>query len=283
MTGRENIRCSLQDRTGQDRTGRRIIGIAVIVLVCLFLVGGFCGYKLFKHEKEQNQKIRDLGIQVSLLKAKMNPAQVSWLDDGFNYLAIGNSITAHPLASYWWNKSVGMAASTEDKDYVHLIAASLPEHSKVHAYGSAVWEAQAHDRAETLSLLDGYLSDKLNLVTIQLSENATDISTFETDYVELIEYVKKGAPNAQIIVIDDFWDAGEKARMKKAAAEKTGVDFVSLEEIKGKPEYRAGLGTVVYDKEGHEHVIEHDGVAKHPGDKGMAYIAEAVKAAIRKE
>lgn len=90
------------------------------------------------------------------------------------------------------------------------------------------------------------------------------------------------APNAQIIVIDDFWDGGEKSKMKQLAAEKENVDFVSLKDIKGKVEYQVGLGTVVYDKDGNEHVIEHEGVAKHPGDKGMEYIAEAVEKVVEK-
>ena len=70
--------------------------------------------------------------------------------------------------------------------------------------------------------------------------------------------------------------------MKKVASERENVDFVSLEEIKGKPKYQAGIGTVVYDKDGNEHTIEHDGVASHPGDKGMSYIAEVVENVIKK-
>ena len=271
-----------QDRTRQDRTGHklRLLITSLLVVVVILVVGGFCGYKFIKHEKNQNQKISDLRSQVSLLQARMDTADVSWLDDGYNYFAIGNSITSHPLSSYWWNEDIGMAATTADKDYVHLISTVLPAPSKFCAYNFSVWEVQSHDRAETIDLLDGYLSDKLDQVTIQLSENASDISTFEEDYVELIEYVKNGAPNAQIIVIDDFWDSGEKSKMKMSAAEKENVDFVSLEDIKGKDEYQAGLGTVVYDKDGNEHVIEHEGVAAHPGDKGMAYIAEVVEKVI---
>lgn len=36
------------------------------------------------------------------------------------------------------------------------------------------------------------------------------------------------------------------------------------------------MGTVVFDKDGNEHIIEHDGVAKHPGDKGMDAIASRI-------
>ena len=71
-----------------------------------------------------------------------------------------------------------------------------------------------HDRGETLSLLDGLLSEELDLVTIQLSENASDLSTFESDFEELIRYVQKGAPVAQILVIGDFWDKEQKDEMK---------------------------------------------------------------------
>ena len=48
-------------------------------------------------------------------------------DDGvYNILAIGNSITLHPVCSYWWG-SWGMAASSIDKDYVHQVQAGLSQ------------------------------------------------------------------------------------------------------------------------------------------------------------
>ena len=57
---------------------------------------------------------------------------------------------------------------------------------------------------------------------------------------------------------------------------------MSLEDIKGDKAYQAGLGTVVLDKDGNEHIIEHEGVAVNPGDKGMKYIAESVEKVIEK-
>ena len=138
------------------------------------------------------------------------------------------------------------------------------------------WEVQNNDRIEGLSLLDAYLDDRLNLVTIQLGENASELSTFESDFVELIEYVKERCPIAQIVVVGDFWEYGGRDAMKKRAAETCGVSYVDLSEIKSNAAWYAGLGTVVYGDDGVEHVIEHDGVAAHPGDEAMKYIAEKI-------
>ena len=79
--------------------------------------------------------------------------------------------------------------------------------------------------------MDGLISEELDLVTIQLSENASDLSTFESDFEELIRYVQKCAPDAEVLVIGDFWDKELKDEMKQKASEETGVEFISLDEI----------------------------------------------------
>lgn len=220
---------------------------------------------------------------ISILSLKVNSRNIAveW-GKGFNYLAIGNSITKHGINEYWWNE-VGMAASSKGNDYFHLVANWLNakfganSENKVTnvAYNGAYWEVQANDRSEILEYWDGYLSEKLNLVTIQLSENVSDLTTFETDFREMVKYVSTKCPKAQIIVIDDFWD-DKKSELKKKAISGLKVDFVDLSEIRGKKEYQAGMGTTVYDADGGEHTIEHKGVAAHPGDKGMKYYAEKI-------
>lgn len=161
------------------------------------------GYKVIKHEKLQQERIANLEDKISIMQAENDKEVVEWNPNGYNYLAIGNSITKHPINEYWWNEC-GMAASTADKDYVHIVSNSL--NANYNAYNFVIWEIMSHDRGETLSMLDGMLGDSLDLVTIQLSENATDLSTFETDFEELIRYVQKQSPKARIIVVGDFWD-----------------------------------------------------------------------------
>lgn len=272
-----------------------------IVLIVMLIVGSVLGVKVYKHEKWQSGQIHNLSAQVrelqetndslveqiSAMQDEIDKLQgkVEYSDTAFNYLAIGNSITLHGLADYWWNE-IGMAATTADNDYVHLVSDYLEEtYGEVcfYAMNYFKWETQSHDRAETYETIDPYLSNKLDLITVQLSENVSDTTTFESDFEALLKYLSQKAPNAKILVIGDFWDSGEKEAAKRAATEKFGVQYISLDEIKGNPEYQCGIGTTVYDKEGRPHVVEHNGVAGHPGDKGMRYIADKIIEGLKSE
>lgn len=197
------------------------------------------------------------------------------INNEFNYLAIGNSITKHGICGYWWNEH-GMAASREDKDYVHLVKNGIEDREKeisvsALAYNYYLWEVQALDRAETFSLIEPYLSDEINLITIQLGENVVDTTTLKEDFVELIKYIKVKAPNAKILLVGEFWKDDEIDAAKRYAAELCKIDFIDLSRIQNLDEYKAGIGAVVFDKNGDKHIIEHKGVAEHPNDKGMKY------------
>lgn len=197
-------------------------------------------------------------------------------DHQYHYLAIGNSITQHWVTEFWWNE-IGMAASEEDKDYVHLVANGLDQEDvDVVVLCYYLWEVQAADRAETYMILDPYLSPDLDLITIQLGENADDTATLEVDFEELLRHIQKACPKAKIVLIGEFWRDEAKDAAKRQAAMNCGVIFVDLSEMWGYPEYQAGMNAIVYDREGNAHEITHQGVAWHPGDLGMARIAELV-------
>lgn len=268
---------------------RKVLYLSGILVVCLVLtaVFGAMGYRLVRHERNQNALIQELSARISILEsagvtrteaeAFARSCAENSAQGGYCYLAIGNSITKHPLEDYWWSEC-GMAASEPEKDYFHQVSAFLQERYADRkicslAYTFLGWEILATDRAEVLKLLDGYLNENLDLVTVQLGENATDLSTWESDFGYLLGYIRRCAPKAQIIVVGDFWEYGERDRIKKRVAESCGAGYVDLSEIKDKEEYMAGLGTSVYGDDGAWHKIEHRGVAVHPGDNGMRYIA----------
>ena len=252
--------------------------ILIITLLITIVGGGFAVYKFVVHEKTQEARLTKLENDVSLLKAETNTESKQWKDGNFNYLAIGNSITLHSKSDYWWNEC-GMAASKTENDYVQQLKNLIEkgtEQVDEYAYNFSTWEMQKNDRAETLNLLDGLLSDRLNIITIQLGENVIDTNTFETDFRELIDYVIEKSHNAQIIIIGDFWENGERDNIKSKVARELNCDYVDLSKIKDNEQYFVGLGTTVYGNDGVAHEINHDGVAKHPGDDAMKYIAEEI-------
>lgn len=201
----------------------------------------------------------------------------------FDYLAIGNSITIHDTCDYWPNTS-GMSASSPENDYFHLVSAGLEESKgTVNSYALSLfaWEVVATDRAEMAELTDTYLTEDLDLVTIQLGENAQDLETFLDDYVYLIRHIQQYAPNAKILALGDFWDYENRELLKMQGAQLCDVTFVSLEAIMEDPAYQAGQIVKVVDQYGQIHEIQHSGVAKHPSDEAMMYIAQAILSALQ--
>ena len=144
-------------------------------------------------------------------------------------------------------------------------------------YNFATWE-RINNRESVFDLLDPYLSPELDLVTIQLGENVVDVSSYEEDLENLVNYVKKRAPDAAVVIIGDWWSI-EKNGMRKTAAENTGVLFADLSAIIGKKDYQSETGMVCYLSDGSSIEVS-EAASTHPGDKGMQYIAAQVKKAL---
>ena len=259
-----------QKMTFRERSHNRVGTLKRFFCVTLLMI---CIGVLYVHESNQQKRIVAMEEKIKLLQAESNSKTVHWNPKNYNYLAIGNSITLHQINDYWWNEC-GMAATTLEKDYVHQTSIML--NATEYAYNFSIWEITATDRTQTLSLLDGLLSNDIDLITLQLSENTSDLDTFDSDFEEMIRYIQERCSNAQIIVIGDFWDTGTKDEMKSVACVNTGVSFISLDEIKNKPEYECEIGTEVYDSDGQSHIVEHKGVSLHPNDKGMKWIADRI-------
>ena len=197
-----------------------------------------------------------------------------------NYLALGNSITWHPITTNVWYSEWGMAATYEAYDYVHRIATYLSNLNNQFQLRQAVniasWETSSNRGNLLSSLLDNVLTNDLEFISIQLGENVSNTSTLEEDFEDLIRYIQTKCPRATILLIGQFWASDVKDNAKKLAARNTNVDFVDLSPYYNLEGMQSSLDTVYHKADGTEYTINNSAVARHPSDNGMKMIAEEV-------
>lgn len=185
---------------------------------------------------------------------------------------VGNSITRHgPKSDIGWNFDHGMAASSPEKDYVHLL---MKETKKLFPEASfCVVQAAAWER----DLLGCPLEEKFPSVYLfapdtliyRIGENVP-LDGFDRDVMKrgikrLLGYLASGNPKCKIVFTTNFWANPEKdAAIREYAAENGCEAPIELGDLGNDPKYRA------------DGLFEHSGVAHHPGDLGMKTIAERV-------
>lgn len=196
-------------------------------------------------------------------------------------LFLGNSITKHgPKADIDWSGNWGMAASAEDKDYVHLVTAGLPKVQgsapEIRVKNIAGFERDA-PAADVEALLKEELAFKPDLVILAIGENVPALKdtekqqAFKTALLKLMKRLKTG-PETKLVVRSCFWaNAAMDKVLREACAEAGGVF--------------ADISALAADESNYgraERPYKHAGVANHPGDKGMRGIADGILKVIGK-
>lgn len=128
-----------------------------------------------------------------------------------NALILGNSITVHPKApEIGWHGEWGMAASSPEKDFVHILSYNFKKanlSSKVTSENIADFE---HIYWEyDFSKLDSLNNLTPDLLILRIGENV-DESTLEArnfydSYSQLIHYFVLKNPGINIICVSSFW------------------------------------------------------------------------------
>ncbi|MCR5260530.1 MAG: SGNH/GDSL hydrolase family protein [Candidatus Gastranaerophilales bacterium] len=150
------------------------------------------------------------------------------------------------------------------------------KHKKViaHPINFSFWE-RSEDRTKTLYLLDVYLNDKLNLITIQLGENSiSDLTKYKSDFEQLVKYTAKKAPNANILIIGDWWDF-KRNEIRKETAKNNNCTFVDLSSVIGDKKYQSKAGQICHLSNGQTITVTKE-AASHPSDLGMHFIADEI-------
>ncbi|MDP4278593.1 MAG: hypothetical protein Q8914_13290 [Bacteroidota bacterium] len=178
---------------------------------------------------------------------------------------MGNSITVHPVTSYWWG-CWGMAATTRDKDWVHVMNGLVKTKFHLHVCFSAFtivnWE-RAYDTFDK-TLLDTCFSAKADFVVIRLGENAIYSERYEPAFSEPIQYVQSKEPSALIVVTGCFWPSSNKEPAQKKAAAKHSCAFVSLEDLFYVSANLSTTATLVYGDDETWHSISEAGIWLKP-------------------
>ncbi len=193
-------------------------------------------------------------------------------------LFLGNSITLHaPAANIGWTGNWGMAASSEDKDFVHLLTEQIAKAAggkpKIMVRNIADFE-RGFETFDIQERLKEELAFRPELVILAIGENcATPDSdeaknAFSNAMTNLFKTIEKNG-NPKVFVRSQFWAEPIKDGLLKAATLKHEHVWVDLKDLIDESCYARS-----------ERKIEHAGVAGHPGDKGMQVIADAIMKAI---
>lgn len=186
-------------------------------------------------------------------------------------LFFGNSITRHePNAEIGWSGDWGMAATSKEKDFVHLIISELDKkYGKVDyciAQGAA-WEQNYQDSDRVLREHYSAVADfNADIIVIRIGENITAAKHIELNckpyFAKAVDFLV--SKNAKKVVITDlFWYSVYNDVLKEVCEEKHHT-FCHLTDLEN-DERTMALG-----------LFEHKGVASHPGDFGMQCIADRI-------
>ena len=189
-------------------------------------------------------------------------------------LFVGNSITLHGVKEeIGWTRECGMAASCEEKDYVHLTVAGLEK-----KYGpvsfcvchAAPWEYAFDRDEEVLAQFESARAFKPDIVILRIGENSDRELLAHEAYAPHFEYMAKwffGAAPVKVVT-SLFWRYDPIDVPIEEVAKKNGYMYVPIWELGEKAENKALTE------------FWHDGVAKHPNDNGMRGIAQAILAVL---
>lgn len=188
---------------------------------------------------------------------------------GKRVLFVGNSITLHDAReSLGWHNFCGMAASTPENDYVHIIKNKVSRNDADAAFcvcQASVWERSYKDE-EPYKIYEPARDFNADIIIMRVIENCNsaefDADIFYCAYKEFISYLNKSG-NAKVILTTGFWKHPGDETIKIVANE-LAYPCVYLGNL-GEDDSMKAIG-----------LFEHAGVAAHPGDAGMRAIADRI-------
>lgn len=245
--------------TESAKTGclRRLAGVAMAAFVAVSACGAVAP--------------TDAERQESVKMNAETPSAARPCAGGVKVVFLGNSITLHGRApALGWTNLCGMAASEPDKDYVHLVVRGIEKRTgrkaDVRVRNLAGFERgfKSYELAHEADLV-AFAPDYL---VIAIGENVGNLNederkAFEASLGSLLDRFMKAERPPRTVVRGVFWRNAWKDGILSRVARARNAVFVETADLGDDPAMRASG-------------FSHAGVAAHPGDAGMAAIAERI-------
>jgi hypothetical protein len=186
-------------------------------------------------------------------------------------ILLGNSITWHtPNLSIGWNRNWGMAASKQDKDYVHQLAELLAKNSSpAVVYPRNISFMEDHTRLFDVNKIDFLATFNPTIVVVFLGDNRKNVEgsgeVFSNRYLAILSKVQKDT-NASIYCVTTWWNNKATDKLIHKICNQSSASIVDISGISSIPGARADT----VEK------YENMGVASHPSDFGMGLIANRI-------
>lgn len=187
-------------------------------------------------------------------------------------LVIGNSITKAEPGGEWLG-NWGMAASHPELDFCGRLKNHF-ENSELDKLNIAIWE---NNLDYDLNLLTPITTKSYDYIIFKLGENVNDNdrNRYKEDFRNMINHFKQS--DSKIIIVSTVWNEYEfdiygnpfvvesvKDRVMKEVAEEDDYIFVDISEMRNNSENYAW----------NEYINQ--GIASHPNDYGMLFIANKI-------
>ncbi len=192
-------------------------------------------------------------------------------DGKLKVMFVGNSITRHGIKEdIGWFGDWGMAASSRENDYVHKAMSAISKDNPDTSYcivQCAVWERnyKSFDEDEYFAEAKNFNPDVIvSCLSANIPSDEFEADAFVKSVRKLHNYLAGDNCNVKILQSTSFFNNEEKTEGIKKYCE--AYDNVTLVDV----------SHIAIDKENLAYgKFEHKGIQVHPGDKGMALLAES--------
>lgn len=266
-----------------NRKQALIFSLSLNIVFIIGLFGGVYHYRSIIAEKVRKLTENDGSPKEEALAnfnnvplKAVNDSLMIGTDSTITCLFLGNSLTYHAVIDEEPTKGErGLTSTSVDKDYVHVLVKTISENKRVSVKYSIVNIAQFERTFTKHSFSMGKLALAHNkqpdYLFVQIGENVRkddiiDHKKYEEEYIKLLALF----PNAKRIITIPFWPDKEKEYATTSIAIKSKSYLVDLSHL--------GNGTDPMNFSSSYKKYKTPGVGAHPGDYGMANIANCIYA-----